>query len=190
MKTHKAVYILKFAVLLFVFGIVLGSIIYLSYKPSLTFFFDEFKSTIFTSHNNVFLIDIGIITLIFIASITIIGMPLIVFYIFYEGLSLGYTLVAFFTYNSFKGVLFYILFFIIIKLIYIILVLYFSVISIKFSKEFLKNLVQKNKSEVFHNLYLHFLRYVIVLGATLVNSTFIYFFSNKLLTLISALLEV
>lgn len=188
MKIFKNNFVVKFVVTLFLFGIAVGAVAYLSFKPDITLYLDEFKSVVATGHNNVFILNLSILTGIFILSIVIAGIPLVLFYIFYEGLSIGYTIAAFMAYYSFKGVLFYLLFFIVIKLIYIIVILYFSIVSIRFAYNFGKYLYEKNKEGVYKVLRLEFIRYILIGIIILINSTLIYFLSNKIISLFIGLI--
>lgn len=188
MKKLKNNNLVRFVVALFLFGLAIGIVVYLSFKPDLSGYIVEFKNSIVVNHNNTFLFNLIVISGIFLSSITIIGTPLIAFYIFYEGLSAGYTLTAFTTIFGFKGAMFYLLFFTVIKLIFILLVLLFSTISIKYSINFIKNVISKNIEKLYKMIIEQFLRFGIILLICIVNSGLIYFLSHRLISLFIGLI--
>ena len=92
MKYFKNNFLVKFVGALFLIGIIIGFLFYFTYKPDLSSSIDSFKSLISTTNQNTFISNIILISAIFILSISIVGLPALVFYIFYEGLSIGFTL--------------------------------------------------------------------------------------------------
>lgn len=188
MKLFRASFWTKFVVTLFVVGIVIGFLFYFSYKPDISGYLENFKDLLSKTRQNTFLISIILISSIFILSITIIGFPAIVFYIFYEGLSIGFTFAAFLSFYGIKGFLFYFIFFIFSKVIYILLMLYFSVLSIKFVIKIV-NLIKSKRTEEMHKTIVYqFYRFIIVLFGIIINSFAIYLFSHKILRLFSGLI--
>ena len=180
--------LVRFAVALFLFGLAVGAVVYFSFKPNLSNYIEQFKDTIVSNNNNTFLLNILIICGIFLSSITIIGVPLIVFYIFYEGLSIGYTMSLFISLFGYKGALFYILFLIVVKLIFLALSLFFSLVSIKYSYSFIKSAIAKNREKLFKSIIEHFLRFGIILSMTIVNSLLIYFLSHRIISIFIGLI--
>lgn len=142
---------------------------------------ESFKNLITTTHQNTFMSNIALISAIFVLSISIIGLPAIIFYIFYEGLSIGFTIGLFLGIYHFKGLLFYILFFILSKLLYILIMLYFSILSIRYLIKFVECIINKNRENLYKTIVYHFYRFIIVLLIIIVNSTLIYFLSNKII---------
>lgn len=183
MKYFKNNFLVKFVGALFLIGIIIGFLFYFTYKPDLSSNLDSFKTLITTTHQNTFMSNIVLISAIFVLSISIVGLPALVFYIFYEGLSIGFTLGLFLSAYQIKGLIFYLLFFIVSKLLYILIMLYFSVISLKYIVKFVDCILSKNRENLYKTIVYHFYRFIIVLLVVIVNSTLIYFLSNKIIGL-------
>ena len=131
MKFLKKNIVLKFVITLFIVGIIAGAIAFLSVRPDLSGYIEEFKEHL-TTNNNTFILYIGLTTLVFVLSASIIGLPILLFYLFYEGFATGYTLLTFFSLYQIQGILFYLIFFILTKLLYLIIIFYFSITAIRF----------------------------------------------------------
>lgn len=189
MKLLKNNFLVKFVVTLFFIGVVVGLLFYFAYKPDLSGNLEVFKELITSTHQNTFLSSIVIISAIFVLSISVFGLPAIIFYIFYEGLSIGYTFATFIWVYHIKGGLFYLLFILTSKLVFVLLVMYFVIISVRYIKKFLDHFFSKNREELYKTIVFHFYRFVIVLGITIINSLLIFFFSNKILLLVMGLIE-
>lgn len=183
MKYFKNNFLVKFVGALFLIGIIIGFLFYFTYKPDLSSSIDSFKTLISTTNQNTFISNIILISAIFILSISIVGLPALVFYIFYEGLSIGFTLGLFMAAFHAKGLIFYLLFFIVSKLIYTAIMLYFSIISIRYIIKFVECIINKNREELYRTIVYHFYRFIIILVIVIVNSSLIYFLSNKILSL-------
>lgn len=182
MKLLKNNFLVKFVVTLFFIGLVIGLGFYFAYKPDLSGSLETFKNLVATTHQNTFLSSIVLISAIFVLSISVLGLPAILFYVFYEGLSIGYTFASFIWIYHMKGAIFYFLFFLTSKLLYIIIMFYFVILSIKYIQKFLDNFFSKNREELYKTIVYHFYRFVIVLGAVIVNSLAIYLLSNKIIS--------
>lgn len=181
-------FLVRFVVALFLFGVCVGIVVYFSFKPNLTAYIEQFKDYVVTNHSNTILLNIIVISSIFLLSLFIIGIPLIIFYIFYEGLTVGYTLAVFITLYGLKGALFYLLFFLVIKVIFVFLVLLFGILSIKFSYKLIKGIIEKNFEKISKLILEHFLRFGIILALCIVNSFIIFLISHKLVSLFIGLI--
>lgn len=181
MKFLKNNFIVKFVVTLFFIGVLVGFVFYLAYKPDLSGYIGEFKNLLASTHQNTFLSSIVLISAIFVLSVSIVGLPAILFYVFYEGLAIGYTFAAFLWLYHLKGGLFYLLFVVTSKLIYLAIMIYFVILSIRYISKFLDSFFSKNREELYKTIVYHFYRFTIVLAVIIVNSIAIYFISNKLL---------
>lgn len=181
--------LVRFVIALFLFGLTIGIVVYFSFKPNLTEYINNFKNLIVSSPNNTFLLNVIIISSIFLLSLLIVGTPLIVFFIFYEGLSIGYTLSVFISFFGFKGALFYLLFFIVVNLIFVVLSIFFSIQSLNFSYKLVKNIIAKNIDKVYKMLIEHVLRYGIIVSICIINSLLTYLLSNKLISLFIGLIS-
>lgn len=183
MKNIKENAIVKFVVALFLVGFITGFIFYLLYKPDMLANIDAFKTSVSTSHQNTYLYDTIKISSIFVLSISIIGLPILAIITFFEGMSIGFTFAVFISLFSFKGFLFYFLFVLICKLVFLIIFLYFTVISLSYVLKFLDSSINKNKEQITHSIVKEMYRFLIVFITVILNSTFIFLFGNKLVSL-------
>ncbi len=188
MKKFNIPVIVKFTVALFIVGITSGLIFYFAYKPDLANKITEFLESIPTTRINIILPSILSVSLVFISSISLIGNLILVFYLFYEGLTIGFTLGAFIGLYSLKGLLFYLLFIIFIKLITIIVLLYFSSMSFNYSIKFIEGITSKSKDTITRAIVNHFYRFLIVLIIMLSNGFLVYLLGNKIVSLFINLL--
>ena len=88
---------------------------------------------------------------------------------------------AFISQSKIDGLLFYMLFLLISKLIQIIVNMYFIIASTKFVVNIIPPILNKNKEKLYKGVIYHLYRFIIILLITILNSTFIYFFANKIL---------
>lgn len=189
MKLLKNNFLVKFVVTLFFIGVLVGLLFYLAYKPDLSGHLQEFVNLVTSLPQNTFLSSIIIISGIFVLSVSVIGMPAIIFYIFYEGLSVGYTFGAFIWIYHLKGGIFYLLFFIFSKFIFVALAVYFAIVSMKYVKKFLDAFFSKNREELYKTIVYHFYRFAIILGLTVANSLLVYFLANRIVSLFIVLIQ-
>ncbi len=183
MKNIGKSFLVRFIGALFIISILIGILFFFTYKPNLGTPLNDFKNLIEVTRQNTFLSNIISISCIFILSASIIGAPVIILYIFYEGLSIGFTLSVFLFNYKVKGLIFYCLFFLVSKFLFTLITLYFAVLSIRFVIKVLDALVSKNKEEFYKTIVYQFYRFLIVLMVVLVNSAAIYFLSNKIILL-------
>ncbi len=188
MKLLKNNYLVKFVVALFFIGIIGGVLFYALSKPDLTGHLEAFKDMLTTTRQNTFLSSLVIISAIFVLSLSVIGLPIIIFYLFYEAVGIGYTLASFVAIYRLSGGLFYCLFFLVSKLPFIVIAIYFIIFSMRYIAKFLDYFFSKNKEELYKTIVYHFYRFAITLAVTTVNCLFIYFFANKIVSLFLNLL--
>ncbi len=188
MKKFNIPVIVKFTLALFIVGITSGLIFYFAYKPDLTQELNSFIENISMTHINIILPSVFAVSLVFISSISIIGNLILIFYLFYEGLTIGFTLGAFIGLYSMKGLLFYLIFIVFTKLISIIVLLYFSSMAFNYSIKFIDSITSKNREAMSRAIVYHFYRFLIVLIITFANGFLIYLFGNKIVSLFINLL--
>lgn len=189
MKKIKNNFLVKFVVALFLIGILIGFAFYFVYKPDLMSPIEDFKGLITSTRQNVFLLNIGIISLIFVLSISLIGLPILLFYIFYEGASIGFTCGLFLNIFHIKGLIFYIIFIIIAKLLFILIMIYFSILSIRYSLNFLDSIISKNRENLYKTIVYHFYRYLVVLFLVFINCLLVFLLSNKIISVFIGLIN-
>jgi len=188
MKKFKVDNTVKFVVALFFVGLMTGIVYYMATRPDMGVYIESFKESL-NGHQNTFLPSFISFSVIFVLSISIIGLPGVCFYIFYEGLSIGFSLALFSGVYSLSGTGFYLLFLLVCKLLFEVLLLFFSITSIKYGIRFIEAIVNKNKEVLTRSIVIHFYRFIIVLGIGLVNSVFIFFLGNVITKLFIGLIS-
>lgn len=150
---------------------------------------DSLSTVISKQHQNlIFTHIITIIILVFLAY-SIIGVPLVFFYLFYESTSIGFLTASFYSAFKVKGLLFSLIYIVVCKLIYLIFLVYLSYISLKISKKMLKTLILKENESLYHHLKNMFLKVVISIIIVLCYDLFLYFLANPILNLFSFLIK-
>lgn len=187
MKNIKENAIVRFVVALLIVGFITGLLFYLLYRPDVMNEIVEFKNL--SGHQNIYLHSIFLISAAFILSITVVGLPILAFILFYEGMSIGFTLAAFLSAYSFKGLLFYVLFSIVTKMILLTAFLYFVIVSISYVFKFLDGLISKNNEGIMRAIVKELYRFLIVLGVIILNATIVTLIGDKLIGLFLGLIR-
>ena len=176
---------LKFLITLLIIGIIIGFIIYYRQddliKASITHEMTNLKEIISSTRQNNFLYHFLLLAALLIFSLIVVGLPIILFYFFYEGISLGFLLAGFFHYQGWQGLLFGLVFTLINKLIFYLGLVYLVLVSIRYAQKMIVAL--KNK-DLRINEYLvnHLIKILFGTGIILIYDVFLYFWGNKLLT--------
>jgi len=180
LKKHET--LLIFILVIFIFGIITGLLFYFKQDSSL-------KETIVLSLTNLFKNNVFTIKNIFyhfiiliIIALTLfcfIGLPLLTIYIFFEGITLGFIIPLFFSLFKINAIWYFLVYFILVKFIFIFLLLLLFVKTINYLKTYIICLKKKNYD------FIKNFKYIITLIALiLINDVFVYFISNRLLILI------
>ena len=189
MKKLNLNFVAKFTVALIIVGAVIGCITHFRYNTDLNAYFAGFIDNISNNRINTFLFDISALTGILAFSVSIVLSPLILFYLFYEGFSCGYTLAAYTSTYGSSGTVFYLLYFLMVKALYLAFIIYFTIMSIKFIHKIVLSVSNKDKETFYIEIKKHFMRYTVLLGAILINSTLIYLISSPLAKSLLSLLK-
>ena len=126
---------------------------------------------------NAILKDLIFMSIIIVLSFIIIGMPLGIFYLFYESLAMGFIMQIFLVTFKFKGFLFALLYLIINKLIPLILIIFFLRKIINISRYVIGLLIYKNDVNIKNKIFLNFKNSLYILTITLVINIILYFVS-------------
>lgn len=178
-------FLIQFLISLLIIGILIGIYIYIR-QPSLVkaSIINELKSledVLKSSRQNNFLYHIFLLSIIAFLSTFVIGLPIIVFYMFYEGISMGFLLASFINYKKISGLLFGTTFFIINKLLLFAALIYLLIASINYSKKIIINI--KNKDyRMSEYLLTHLIKIIFVFIIIMIYDIFIYYLGNKILT--------
>lgn len=186
LKSNRS--IIKFLVMLFITSILVGIYLYLSkeklIKESINTELIKMINNLDITRQNNILNHLLIMIVISVLSLTIIGLPIILIYFLYEGVSIGFLLSSFINYSPIKGMLFGTIFIIISKIIYIAILIYLLTNTLKYTKSFLKRL-KIAKNELIINQVIKILFCITI---TLINDIILYFIGNKIITIFKFIL--
>lgn len=186
LKSNRS--IIKFLVMLFITSILVGIYLYLSkeklIKESINTELIKMINNLDITRQNNILNHLLIMIVISVLSLTIIGLPVILIYFLYEGVSIGFLVSSFINYSPIKGMLFGTIFIIISKIIYITILIYLLTNTLKYTKSFLKRL-KTTKNELIIN---QVIKILFCITTTLINDIILYFIGNKIITIFKFIL--
>ena len=136
--------------------------------------------------NNLFM-DITILSSLIILSIFIIGIPITIFFLFFNSFSLGFVIASLSTIFGFKGFIYSLIYLIINKFVYLFFMYFLCLALFKIVLITLKCFIHKekiNRDEIIHLLKKIGLCLIIILIYDLI----LYFFGSKLLGLFNFLI--
>ena len=136
--------------------------------------------------NNLFM-DITFLSSLIILSIFIIGIPITIFFLFFNGFSLGFVIASLSTIFGFKGFIYSLIYLIINKFVYLFFMYFLCLALFKIVLITLKCFIHKekiNRDEIIHLLKKIGLCLIIILIYDLI----LYFFGSKLLGLFNFLI--
>lgn len=140
-----------------------------------------------TSINNI-IPHIIILSSLCILSLFIIGLPLVLFFVFYSGFSVGFTLISLIEIFGIKGLLYGLVYILITKGVYLFFSYIFVVSLLKIAMIMFKKIFQHQKiAKESINLLLK--RILICIAIILISDVIIYFWGAKLITIFNFLLN-
>lgn len=186
LKSNRS--IIKFLLMLFITSILVGIYLYLSkeklIRESINNELIKMINNLDITRQNNILNHLLIMIVLSVLSLTIIGLPIILIYFLYEGVSIGFLLSSFINYSPIKGMLFGTIFIIISKIIYITILIYLLTNTLKYTKNFLKRLkMAKNELIINQVIKISFCTTI-----TLINDIILYFIGNKIITIFKFIL--
>lgn len=186
LKSNRS--IIRFLLMLFITSILVGIYLYLSKEKLIresinTELIKMINNLDITRQNNI-LNHLLIMIVLSVLSLTIIGLPIILIYFLYEGVSIGFLLSSFINYSPIKGMLFGTIFIIISKIIYITILIYLLTNTLKYTKNFLKR-IKMAKNELIIN---QVIKISFCTTITLINDIILYFIGNKIITIFKFIL--
>lgn len=184
--------VFKFLITLIIIGLLTGIIFYLNLstetKNSIINSLVNINENIKTTKQNNIIFHLFIISSFVLVSLTLVLYPLTIFYLFYEILSFGFILTYYLSNYGVGGLLYSLIYFLLNKAVFIMILTYLSIISFKLIKTIIRALTNKENisvRELYHN---YFLKIIICTSFILIIDIFIYFFGNKILSLFQFLL--
>lgn len=138
---------------------------------------------------NAILKDLIIMSLILVSSFFVIGIPLSIFYLFYESFTIGFLLNIFFAAFKLKGLLYIIIYIILNKVITFVLIILFIKKIINISRLMIGLIIYKNDISVKNKIILNFKNCLYIIIFTLIINIVLYIFSPHLTKYLSFLLK-
>ena len=178
--------------IIFTIGIIIGFIflIYLeeSSKELISLNINEWLQSLSTSHINSILEHIIILSTLAILSIFVIGLPLIIFFVFYNGFSIGFLLMSLIEIFGVKGLIYGLIYLIITKGIYLFFLTIFILALIKIIILIIKRLIWHQKMN--KNLLVTYCKRILIcIGVIILSDIILYFGGIKLISIFNFLLN-
>ena len=180
-----------FLMIIFAIGIILGFIflIYLdeSSKDLIFLNINDWLQNLENTNINNIISHILILSSLFILSLFIVGLPLVLFFPFYNGFSLGFTLMTLIDIFGIKGLLYGLIYIIITKGLFLFFSFIFIISLLKINILVFKRIFHSQNISK-DNLSLLLKRSLICIAIILLGDIIIYFGGAKLITLFNFLL--
>ena len=180
---------LLFVLIIMVIGLIAGIIFFLMQNS-------DIKNKITTSllnannyHYNAIMKDLIICSILLVLSFFVIGLPLGIFYLFYEGLSLGFMLITFLMTYSFKGLIYMLIYILLNKLIPLILMIFFVQKLINIGRLVIGFIIYRKDNYIKDKIILNFKNSLYILIFILIFNIISYFGSPVILKNLSFLLK-
>ena len=181
-----------FLSIIFVIGLILG-VIFLIYldeasKDILFLNINEWLQGISDANINNIVLHIIILSSLFLLSIFLIGIPFVLFFVFYNGFSVGFTVTSLISIFGIKGLLYGIIYVIITKGIYLFFLSIIIVSFLRVSLIILKSIFNKENIDK-EKLALLLKKNLICIAIILINDIILYFWGTNLITIFNFLLN-
>ena len=181
-----------FLSIIFVIGLILG-VIFLIYldeasKDILFLNINEWLQRISNSNINNIVLHIIMLSAMFLLSIFLIGIPFVLFFAFYNGFSVGFTVTSLTSIFGIKGLLYGIIYVIITKGIYLFFLSIIIVSLLRVSLIILKSIFNKENIDK-EKLALLLKKNLICIAIILINDIILYFWGTNLITIFNFLLN-
>ena len=128
-----------------------------------------------------------ILSTLLILSIFLIGGPLVIFFMFYNGFTIGFIISSLTCIFGIKGMLFGVLYVIVSKLVFVVLFIIFSVNLFKIVKCVIDYLVYKKSNK--ESLVMFMKRSIVFIGIIMISDIILYFWGVKLINIFNFLIK-
>ena len=128
-----------------------------------------------------------ILSTLLILSIFLIGGPLVIFFMFYNGFTIGFIISSITCIFGIKGMLFGVLYVIVSKLVFVVLFIIFSVNLFKIVKCVIDYLVYKKSNK--ESLVMFMKRSIVFIGIIMISDIILYFGGVKLINIFNFLIK-
>lgn len=180
-----------FMLVILIIGIITGIVFVImldeATKEILFLNINEFLQNFSNTNINSGLMHLVIISSLLILSIFLVGGPLLIFYMFYNGFSIGFVVSSITYIFGIKGMLYGSIYILISRLVYIIVLIIFNVNLFKIIKCNIDSLVYKKSNK--ESLSVFYKRSIVFIGIILINDVILYFGGGKLVNLFNFLIK-
>lgn len=180
---------LVFMVSIVLIGLIVGIIYYYIQSSNVKNNIINIISTYDSFKYNAIIKDLIIMSLLLISSFFIIGLPLSLFYIFYEGFSIGFLLSLFFASFKIKGVIYLLLFLLFNKIIIFILMFFFIQKIINIARYMIGYIIYKKEGLIKEKIIKNFISSLSYIIIVFFLNIFLYFLSSFLFKELAFLLH-
>ena len=174
-----------------IIGIITGVVFVLmldeSTKEILFLNINNFLQNFSASNISILVQHLVILSTLLILSIFLIGGPLVIFFMFYNGFTIGFIISSITCIFGIKGMLFGVLYVIISKLVFIVLFIIFSVNLFKIVKCVIDYLVYKKSNK--ESLSIFMKRSIVFIGIIMISDIILYFGGVKLINIFNFLIK-
>ena len=180
-----------FMVIVLVIGIITGVVFVImldeATKEILFLNINAFLQSFGKSNISTLLIHLVILSTLLILSIFLIGGPLVIFFMFYNGFTIGFIISSITCIFGIKGMLFGTIYAIITKLLFLILLVIFSVNLFKIVKCVIDYIVYKKNNKETLSIFMK--RSIVFIGLVMFNDIILYFTGVKLINIFNFLIK-
>ncbi|MBS5806837.1 MAG: hypothetical protein KIC90_06680 [Firmicutes bacterium] len=180
-----------FMLVILIIGIITGIVFVImldeATKEILFLNINEFLQNFSNTNINSGLMHLVILSSLLILSIFLVGGPLLIFYMFYNGFSIGFVVSSITYIFGIKGMLYGSIYILISRLVYIIVLIIFNVNLFKIIKCNIDSLVYKKSNK--ESLSVFYKRSIVFIGIILINDVILYFGGGKLVNLFNFLIK-
>lgn len=138
---------------------------------------------------NAIIKDLTVMSLLLISSFFIIGIPLNIFYLFYESLSLGFLFNIFYITFKFKGIIYILLYIIINKLLTFILIIFFVRKCIRISRYIIGLIIYRKDATIKDKIITNFKSNLYLIVYVFIINIILYFISPYIFNGLAFLLK-
>ena len=186
-KSHKNY--LLFVVIVMGIGILAGILYYQFLDQNVKNNIVNTLANYQTFKNNNIVKDIIITSILLVSSFFIIGLPISLFYLFYESVSFGFILNIFFVSYKIKGIIYFLIYFIINKLLILLLIILLIKKIINISRYIIGYIIYKKDSTIKNKIMENFKKSLYIIIIILVVDIILYFISPFILNRFTFLIK-
>ena len=148
---------------------------------------NNFLQSFAASNISILVQHLVILSTLLILSIFLIGGPLVIFFMFYNGFTIGFIISSITCIFGIKGILFGVLYVIVSKLVFVVLFIIFSVNLFKIVKCVIDYLVYKKSNK--ESLVMFMNRSIVFIGIIMISDVILYFGGAKLINIFNFLIK-